>query len=667
MRPAVRWNVVLAGVALGAALLGAGGAQAQSAGTRIAGPFTVTLPSAQTFSFSTGFKVPTPIQGSYIVRVQLSAANSLTVASLKLNGVQIFSLADFGGGVTSVDKVVTLLASDTIALTVAGITGTKTTITVFTVAMPKPVSLAPDPLPLNIGGSGTLTATLSPTPTASGTLTVANSNASVASVPASVAFAPGQTSVAIPVSALSGGSATIAASANGGQASATVAVDTPPSVNLSSPAANSVFQAGATILLNANAADPDGTVARVDFYQGGTLIGSATTVPYSFSWANVVPGSYSLTAVATDNQGSSTASAAVTIRVNAPPAVSLTSPATGTTFAAPATIPLAATASDSDGTIARVDFYQGTTPIGAVTSAPYTFSWTNVTQGSYALTAVATDNHGAVTTSAVVSVTVNSGAAQMFYIVPDHLNTPRLVSDQAQRVVWRWDNTEPFGNSMPNDDPDGDGVPFVFDLRFPGQFFDRETVLAYNYLRDYDPAIGRYVQSDLIGLRAGPNTYLYTLGSPLDGTDPTGLLKCFYDPPNFDSRGCIWLGNTTPKDTEIFKEEPTGEDWLDRFRIPDYRPKVKGKKPDPKLPYGGLPLKPDLTLVGFFVFEIWYQEFTKLRAIESKYQEKWYCPGPAACGSSDRTVIVNVTCDSDWTPVRKRFSYSIRKYYETVQ
>jgi len=75
-----------------------------------------------------------------------------------------------------------------------------------------------------------------------------------------------------------------------------------------------------------------------------------------------------------------------------------------------------------------------------------------------------------------------------------------MIANQAGATVWRWDNTEPFGAALPNDDPDGDGVPFVFDLRFPGQYFDRETNLHYNMARDYSPETGRYVQADPIGI-----------------------------------------------------------------------------------------------------------------------------------------------------------------------
>jgi RHS repeat-associated protein len=91
-------------------------------------------------------------------------------------------------------------------------------------------------------------------------------------------------------------------------------------------------------------------------------------------------------------------------------------------------------------------------------------------------------------------------------------------------AVWTWDLTgEAFGNTAPNQDPDGDATNFVFDMRFPGQRYDAASGLSYNYFRDYDPSTGRYVQSDPIGLAAGISTYGYVAGSPLGAVDPYGL------------------------------------------------------------------------------------------------------------------------------------------------
>jgi RHS repeat-associated protein len=110
----------------------------------------------------------------------------------------------------------------------------------------------------------------------------------------------------------------------------------------------------------------------------------------------------------------------------------------------------------------------------------------------------------------------------MYYIHTDHLGTPRAVTNTYQQVVWRWDS-DPFGMMAANEDPDGDGTAFVFNLRFAGQYYDKETGLHYNYFRYYDPRIGRYITSDPIGLRGGLNTYGYVNGNPLLFIDKFGL------------------------------------------------------------------------------------------------------------------------------------------------
>jgi RHS repeat-associated protein len=97
--------------------------------------------------------------------------------------------------------------------------------------------------------------------------------------------------------------------------------------------------------------------------------------------------------------------------------------------------------------------------------------------------------------------------------------------------VWRWDQAEPFGNNPADEDPDANSVAFDLPLRLPGQRYDAETGLHYNYFRDFDPNLGIYKQSDLIGLRGGLNTYAYVNGDPLSWTDPFGLFKYNAPPP----------------------------------------------------------------------------------------------------------------------------------------
>jgi hypothetical protein len=325
-----------------------------------------------------------------------------------------------------------------------------------------------------------------------------------------------------------------------------------PTVTLTAPANNTSYLAPASITISANASDADGTISSVSFYHGTTLIGTDATAPYQFNWTNVAAGTYSITAVATDNAGGTTTSSPITVIVestpsfklqgesacavdgiineninagfigtgyvnvnnvvgskaswaiaasaqenisltirfangtttnrtmsvgvngvtqiasvnfegtgawttwntavvqisvskgnnivtltsltadggpnidelsfgsenisagqcnpnpaNIPPIVSLTSPASGAGYTAPASIQLRATATDNDGSVSKVEFYNGSELISSVLTAPYEFNWTNVEPGTYVITAKATDDQGAVTESVPVTVTVD--------------------------------------------------------------------------------------------------------------------------------------------------------------------------------------------------------------------------------------------------------------------
>lgn len=115
--------------------------------------------------------------------------------------------------------------------------------------------------------------------------------------------------------------------------------------------------------------------------------------------------------------------------------------------------------------------------------------------------------------------------AQVDYVEADHLGTPRAIIDPVRQIaIWSNDLAgEVFGNAAPNTDPDGDGAAFVYDLRFAGQRHDAASGLSYNYFRDYEPATGRYAQSDPIGLGGGLSTYAFGVSSPVSYGDPFGL------------------------------------------------------------------------------------------------------------------------------------------------
>ena len=105
---------------------------------------------------------------------------------------------------------------------------------------------------------------------------------------------------------------------------------------------------------------------------------------------------------------------------------------------------------------------------------------------------------------------------QAFVIHTDHLGTPRVVSDEQGEIRWQASYT-PFGKAIITQSD------VNLPLRFPGQYADAESGTHYNYLRDYDPELGRYLRSDPIGLGGGLNTYAYVAGNPLGAIDPLGL------------------------------------------------------------------------------------------------------------------------------------------------
>lgn len=365
-----------------------------------------------------------------------------------------------------------------------------------------------------------------------------------------------------------------------------------PTVALTAPANNASYVAPASISISANANDADGTISSVSFYNGTTLIGTDATAPYSINWTNVAEGTYSITAVATDNVGATATSSVVIVNVSAapvagfkvqgesacsvdgvlnentntgfngtgyvnvnnavgskatwaisasvagnvgltirfangttasrsmsvtvngvtqiasvnfagtgawttwntvvvqisvskgnniitltsltadggpnideltfgsesisagqctatqtniPPSVSLTSPASGAEYTAPASINLTADATDNDGSVSKVEFYNGSILIGSDATAPYAFNWINVGAGTYNITARATDNQGAVTTSASVTIIVNPVITSLDNLIGPNCGSPNTTisfevsaSKRAGATAYSW-------------------------------------------------------------------------------------------------------------------------------------------------------------------------------------------------------------------------------------
>jgi RHS repeat-associated protein len=133
----------------------------------------------------------------------------------------------------------------------------------------------------------------------------------------------------------------------------------------------------------------------------------------------------------------------------------------------------------------------------------------------------------------------------------DHLNTPRLITNQTGQAVWRYDNNDPFGGNPSDENPSGLGT-FTCNLRFPGTYADQETGLLYNWHRTLDSGIGRYIRADPLGIvlpgfptRRLNQPYAYADNNPLTNVDPLGLCPCaggVWDQEFGDSQASVAAG-----------------------------------------------------------------------------------------------------------------------------
>lgn len=237
--------------------------------------------------------------------------------------------------------------------------------------------------------------------------------------------------------------------------------NTAPFVQITVPTNGQMFAAPAEIDIYASANDAEGYVHTVEFFSGTNSLGITTNNPYSASpvnpfhvrWSNVPAGNYTLRAKATDDQGLSSMSEPVFIRVtgseNLPPFVRITAPTNGAVFKAPATIQIEATTVDRDGYAPMIEFFAGTNKIGEVRidfiQAPppgepihFSFEWRDVPAGRYALTARATDDGGA-----------SARSDPVFIAVTDSEPRPTIVNIYARDPQAA--EQDPRLDSLPND------------------------------------------------------------------------------------------------------------------------------------------------------------------------------------------------------------------------
>ncbi len=247
---------------------------------------------------------------------------------------------------------------------------------------------------------------------------------------------------------------------NGGQA--VVLAPVAPVVSMSITSASSpAYVAPASIYVTADAIDNNGyNITQIKLYNNNVLVATEVGDHINATLSNLSAGTYTIKATATSESGASgSKSQSVTISVptNQPPTVSLTT--NGTSFVAPATIALTASASDSDGSISQVEFYNGSTLIGTDTVAPYTMNWSGVGAGSYSLTAKAIDNASAATTSSAVAVSVHNPVPNAQFIaqtVATQMQTGAVQSVSVQmkntgETTWSSANSYRLGSNNPTD------------------------------------------------------------------------------------------------------------------------------------------------------------------------------------------------------------------------
>lgn len=188
-----------------------------------------------------------------------------------------------------------------------------------------------------------------------------------------------------------------------------------PAVQILSPSAGATLPPDVPVRVDAQAGDSDGRIERVQFYLDDRMIGEALSAPYSISWTPASLGAYSLTARAFDNKGAMSVTSATHVRVkeapNVNPDIAILSPENGSFHSPDSVVQFTADASDTDGTVARVEYFVDGVKVGEASSAPWLVYWSPPGIGGYEITAVAVDNQDGTSIPAAVTITVGEEGA----------------------------------------------------------------------------------------------------------------------------------------------------------------------------------------------------------------------------------------------------------------
>lgn len=289
-----------------------------------------------------------------------------------------------------------------------------------------------------------------------------------------------------------------------------------PAVSLTAPVNNDTYTAPATITLRAAATDDDGTISKVQFYNGAMLLYTDSTGPYSYVIDSLPVGNYSFVAKATDNSGLVSNSATVNISVlsvpKKAPFVSITNPANNTTYLASSTISFTATASDSDGSINNVKFYNGSTLLKTDSTSPYGYTMYDAAQGNYKIFAKATDNDGLTNSSETVSVFVVPVTAKKAPVV--------TIISPANSTIYK----SPATITLNATATDADGTISAVQFYNGSALLYTDSTYPYSYTLNNAPA-GNYSftakAADNSGLKSTSSTVAVAVSPPAVNKAPT--------------------------------------------------------------------------------------------------------------------------------------------------